>query len=255
MAISLNNVSYFNEINDVSFALPDNKILGILGPRNSGKSALVDLIGGNFSPNEGFVFVSKSFGIVYQDISDQFFYDTVKEEFLFQLKVKGVRNIYKKMFDAVKLVGLDVSILDRSPLCLSLSEQKKISLALTLSSNSDIFIFDDLFFGLDNRDKESIIKLIRMLKVRYGKTIVFTSSDSDLVLSLSDMVLLMNNGEVIDYGEKMDVFSDIESLKASKVKIPDLISFSNFVLERKGVNLGYRHDVNDLMKDIYRFVR
>lgn len=255
MAISLNNVSYFGEINDVSFALPDNKILGILGARNSGKSTLVDLIGGNFSPNAGFVFVSKRLAIVYQNIFDQFFYDTIRDEFIFQLKMNGVKNIYKKMSDAVKMVGFDDSILDRSPFSLSLSEQKKISLALILSFNTDIFVFDDLFFGLDGKDVESIISLIRRLKIRYGKTIVFTSSDSNLVLSLSDMVLLINNGEVVNYGEKMDVFSDLESLKEAHVRVPDLISFSDYVLSHKGVNLGYRHDVNDLMKDIYRFVR
>lgn len=255
MAISLNNVSYYNEINDVSFVLPDNKILGILGPRNSGKSALVDLIGGNFYPSAGFIFVSKDTAVLYQDISDQFFYDTVQDEFIFQLKIHGVKNIYKKMCDAVKLVGFDNAILSRSPFSLSLSEQKKISLALVLSFNTNILVFDDLFFGLDNKDKESIIKLFRMLKVKYGKTIVFTSSDSDLVLSLSDMVLLLDDGSAVSYGERMDVFSDIDSLKASHVRIPNLISFSNLVKSKKGIDLGYRYDVNDLMKDIYRFVR
>lgn len=254
MAIVFNNVSYLGEIKDMSFEIENNKITGIIGSSGSGKSTVIDLMSGVFEPSRGSILYEEA-GVVYQNVHDQFFYNSVKEEFIYFLRVHHIMNIEKKMFDAIKMVGFDISILDASPFELSLSEQKKLSLALVLSINPKVILLDDVFFGLDDKSKESMIRLIRKLKIRYGRTIVVVSRDVNLIYRISDKVILIDNGEVVKISDKYDIFTDVELLEKCNLPTPKLVEFSNIVKSKKNIDLGFRDDINDLMKDIYRFVR
>lgn len=253
MGVVLEDVSYEN-LKNISLKIEDKKIYGIIGSSHSGKSALAELIGGGTFSNRDIYFDGK-IGMVYQNVSDQFFYDIIKDEFVFVLKLYGIKNIVKKMNDAIRMVGFNSNILNKSIYELSFSEQKRISLALVLSCNPDVIVLDDLFFGLDGKTCDNIIRIIRLLKIRYGKSIVIVSRDSDLVYSICDSVILMNDGRIIKVGDKYSIFKDISLLASCNLSIPKLINFSNTLLKRKGVDIGFRNDINDLVKDIYRFVR
>lgn len=255
MGIVLEDVCYYEQIKNVSLKIDDKKIYGILGTTGSGKSILADLISGGIIPNSGDVHLNGKIGMVYQNISDQFFYDKIKDEFIFNLKVNGCHNIIKKMDDAIKMVGFNNNVLNKTIYELSHSEQKRISLALVLATNPDIIILDDIFFGLDGKTCDNIIRIIRLLKVRYGKSIVIVSRDSDLIYSICDSVSLINDGSLLGFQDKYSIFEDISLLGKCGLSIPRLIDFSNTLMKEKGIDLGYRNDINDLAKDIYRFVR
>ena len=255
MGVVLEDVSYYNEVKNVSLNLKDKKIYGIIGASGSGKSTLADLISGGIYPSSGNVYSHGKVLMVHQDIIDQFFYDNIKDEFIFNLKINGVHNIIKKINDSLKIVGFNSNVLNKSIYELSLSEQKRISLALVLACNPDVIILDDLFFGLDGKTRNSIIRIVRLLKVRYGKCIIIVSRDSDLVYSICDNVILMNEGVLLKSGDKYSIFKDCFLINRCGLPIPKLINFSDTLLRMKDVNLGYRNDINDLVKDIYRFVR
>ena len=156
------------------------------------------------------------------------------------------------MNDAIKMVGFNNNVLNKTIYELSLSEQKRISLALVLAGNPDIIILDDIFFGLDGKTCDNIIRIIRLLKVRYGKSVVIVSRDSDLIYSICDNVMLIKDGSLLEVEDK---FKDASLLVKCGLPIPRLIDFSNTLMKEKGIDLGYRNDINDLAKDIYRFVR
>ena len=255
MELILDNVSYNDEIRNVSFKFESKKIYGIIGSSGSGKSCLADLINCGIVPSGGDIYFDGKIGMVYQNIFDQFFYENIKDEFIFNLKINGIYNIVKKMNDAVRMVGFNSSILNKSIYELSSSEQKRISLALVLACNPDVIILDDLFFGLDGKTHDNIIRIIRLLKIRYGKTIIIVSRNSDLIYSVCDNVILINNGFLLKLGDKYSIFKDKSLLEKCGLSIPKLINFSNILKDRKDIDLGYRNDINDLVKDIYRFVR
>ena len=88
-----------------------------------------------------------------------------------------------------------------------------------------------------------------------SKTIIIASSDTDLALSLADDVIGLNNGNLIFQGDKFDLFMNTKLLNENNIDEPDIIRFENLVKNDKGIDIGYRDDINDLMKDIYRFVK
>ncbi len=259
MAIKFDNVSYLDKVTDVTFDIEIGKITCITGRSNSGKSTLVDLMSGLIEPNNGIIYGENidfnDIGVFYQDASDQFFYDKVIDEFNLVLKRHHIKNVNKKILDSLRLVGLDESYLYRSVFKLSLSEQKRLSLALTLSYNPKLVLLDEPVLGLDNKEKERFIKLIRMMKIRYDKTIVIASKDTDLIHRLADNVVLINRGRIVKIGDKYDVFTDEDLICECGLQVPKVIEFSSLVNRKKGVKMGYRDDINDLVKDIYRYVR
>ena len=130
-----------------------------------------------------------------------------------------------------------------------------MALAFLLAQKYKVFLLDEPFMDLDFESKKRFIKLFRMMKLKYGKTIIIASSDTDLALSLADDVIGLNNGNLIFQGDKFDLFMNTKLLNENNIDEPDIIRFENLVKNDKGIDIGYRDDINDLMKDIYRFVK
>ncbi len=132
--------------------------------------------------------------------------------------------------------------------------KKKVALAKALACNPRLFILDEPFTNLDYASKKNLIKLFRMMKLRYGKTFVIASNDTDVALELADEVIGIKDGDIIFKGNKFDLFTNHQLLEKYNIFEPEIVKFINLVKNSKGINLGYRDDINDLMKDIYRFV-
>lgn len=262
MGIVLKNVGYdidgfYRVIDDLSLGIKDKKISFIVGESGSGKSTLLSLIHGDMELTSGEVINENNLkiGILRQNPDDYFFCNTVYEEMLFALKKNKVKDCDKKMLKALKIVGLDESCLFKSPFEISKGEQKKVALAILLAYNPKVLLLDDPFSNLDYVSKKNLIKLIRMMKLRYNKTIIIASSDTDMAFELADIVICLKDGKLVFQGNKFDFFTNVKLLSKSNISVPRLIDFSNLVKVNKNIDIGYRDDINDLMKDIYRFVK
>lgn len=248
MGIVFNDVSY-NGIH-LSFEIEEGKITGIIGKSCSGKSRIVDLISGLCEAESGEVICDENVGIVYQNSMDQFFFDNIRDNFNFILKTH--RCSINRMYKSLKMVGLDSSYLDKNYFELSLSERKKISFALAISFNPKILVLDDVFFGVgDNKD---MIKIIRKMKMRYGKTIVILSRNGEIIHSVCDEVILLNDGEILKKGDKYDVFTDEKCLSKAGIEMPNVLKFSKLMTKKLNKKVIYRDDINDLAKDVYRCI-
>ena len=250
-------------LKNINLTISSNIITGIIGPSGSGKTTLVDLIGGLLKPTSGFIRYNNldklkngDVGYVFQNPKTQFFCRNVKEE----IKLGALINDYKvdvleeRILDVLKIVKLNKNILDKNPLTLSNSEAKKVALAAILIYNPKLIILDEPTSNLDDKSKSEFIKLIKMLKNRYNKTIIIISHDIDLLHKIVDNVVVLYEGKKVLEGNKYDIFKDSKTLKKYGLLPPKVIMFSNKVLNKKGIKLGYRDDINDLIKDIYRNV-
>ncbi len=281
MEVKFNHVFYvYNEktplskivLADINTTFKEGKITSIMGKSGSGKTTLIELINALIIPSKGNIqvgsrVISKTrkikninnlrykIGLVFQMPEEQFFCKTVKEEIEFGMKYfnKSVKSIEKHISDALIMMGLDNSYLNRNPFTLSSGEMRKVAIASILAFNPKVIILDEPTIGLDNKSKENLIKIIKLLKNRYKKTIIVVSNDTDLLLKISDHVILLNKGKIVLEGNKYDVFK--QDIEKYGLKRPKIIEFEQLVLEKKGIKIGYRDDINDLMKDVYRYVK
>lgn len=256
MEIVFKNVSAGNMLNNLSFNICEKKITFVVGESGSGKSLLLSLIDGGIS-YDGEIFKDiESVMFLRQNPENFFFCNTVYEEILFELKKRKIKCDYdKKIISSLRMVGLDESFLNRSPFEISKGEQKKTAIAIVLACNPKLFILDEPFSNLDYSSKKKLIKLFRMMKLKYGKTFIIATNDTDIALELADEVIGLKSGKIIFQGNKFDLFANNQLLNDANIYEPKLVSFTNLVKDTKGINLGYRDDINDLMKDIYRFVK
>ena len=262
MGITLKNVCFDNLlgnriINNLTFEIKERKITFIIGESGSGKSTLLSLINGDFPLCNGEIIRNRNYkiGILRQNPENYFFCNTVYEEIWFALKKNKISDCDKRIVKALKIVGLDESYLNRSPFEISKGEQRKVAIAVILACNPKVLLLDDPFSNLDFSSKKKLIKLFRMMKLRYGKTIIIASNDADEALELADEVIGLKDGNLFFKGNKFDLFTNTKLLKENNIVEPKLIKFTNLVKVKKGINIGYRDDINDLMKDIYRFVK
>lgn len=269
MEITLNNVTV-GPFKNLNLSLFDNKVTTIIGPNGSGKSTLAEVISTLRKPNEGKFIIDKqvidlkrddinynqlrfNIGIVMQNCENQFFQDNVRDHIAFQLKIYNYKNSKKRIVDSLKLVGLSEEYLDRKIKTLSDSERFEVMLASILSINPKVIILDDPTCFLDEKHKENLIKLLKLMKIKYHKTIIIFSNDPDFILRVTDYMYLINNGKVLLHGDKYEVFLDPKT-KKSNVTIPKIIEFQKKFQAKSKISMAYRDNVNDLIKDLYYYI-
>ena len=261
-------------LQNVGLSIKKGKINGIVGKSGSGKSTLLQLMNGLLLPTLGEVHVGRfilkrdrkdvninrlrfQVGLVFQYPEEQFFNPTVYKEILFGMECFHYKldQAEKHISDALKMVGLDDTYMERDPFLLSNGEKRKVAIASILVFNPKVLVLDEPFVGLDSESKGRLLKLLRMLKYRYHKTIIIVSHDTDILNQIVDYVFVLHDGQIVMEGMKFIVFTQIEKLKEYGISAPKVLAFSKLVEEKKGIRIGYRDDINDLIKDIYRYVR
>lgn len=285
MEIKFNDVNYIynknssikNEVlKNINVKFSEGEITSIIGRSGSGKTTIAELMNALLYPSEGNINIGSylltsrgiknnkkinnlrvNVGLVFQFPEEQFFNMTVKEEISFGMKYFNykTKDIDKRVSDALKMVGLDDNYLERNPFTLSNGEKRKVAIASIIAFNPKVIILDEPTIGLDSISKKNLLQLIRKLKQRLNKTIILISHDIELVHQVSDYVIVLDKGNVIAEGDKYSVFKQEEMLKKYGIKVPKIIEFSNKVLDKKGIKIGYRDEMNDLIKDIYRYVK
>ena len=283
MEVRFNNVGYMynkgsqfenNVLKEINLDLKNGKVHAIVGKSGSGKTTILELIDGLINPTSGSVDVGSyrlendkklknindlrvKVGLVFQSPEEQFFCKTVKQEIEFGMNVFNYKTntIEKRVIDALKMVGLNENYLEMDPFKLSHGEMRSVAIASVLAFNPKVIVLDEPTVGLDSASKKNLIRLIKMLKNRYSKNIIVVSHDTDFLLKICDTVNVLEDGKIILSGNKYDVFSNEKVMKKNHIKVPKIIEFSNLVKKKKGIKIGYRDEINDLIKDIYRYVK
>ncbi|MBR1859179.1 MAG: ABC transporter ATP-binding protein [Selenomonadaceae bacterium] len=210
--IELNDVcyAYDNEpvLRHVNLKINKGDTVALSGPNGSGKSTLLKLLNGLIFPEvgsykfEGQLITSKmmtdhkyskyfhqKIGFVWQNPDVQLFCSSVEEELAFGPEQMGLSEaeIQRRVDDALKLLGL-IKLRNRAPYYLSGGEKKKTAIASILTMNPAIWTLDEPLSALDNNTKNWLIEFLLELKLA-GKTIIFSSHDSNFIELLADKFL------------------------------------------------------------------
>lgn len=258
-------LDYQDSILDLTYTFHNNQVYGIIGPSGSGKTTLLELLSKEKIPSNGTIQIgsekknisSRNIGYLHQNLDYQFIGLTVEEEldyllesFSYRLKEKN-----KRIKEVLMMVGLNNDYLNRNIETLSHGEKRKIGLASILVYNPKIILLDEPTLGLSPKDKKELIRLLKRLKNKYHKLIIIAGHDIDFIHAVCDSICVLDQGTIYLDGNKYDVFAKEEQLKQIHMKVPQIISFSNLVYKRTKINIGYRDDINDLIKDVYRYVK
>ena len=273
--MEINNLSYsYNSskkaLKNINMKIEKNKVTGIIGNSGSGKTTLLKLISGILSITDGTIkicdiIIDKSNKIenytnsnlniclTPQNPRENFSNLKIKDELKFIIKQKNSKiiEIDKKCSDALKMVGLDDNYLEKRIDELNESELRKVSLASNLMLNPKILILDEPTVGLDSLSKKNLITLLRKLIIRYNKTIIIVSNDTEFLHKIANNLYVLDKGKIVLSGDKYEVFTNDKLLEYG-IEPPNVIRFEKLVREKKNIKLGYRDEINDLIKDIYR---
>ena len=269
MEIVLSDISVGN-FKKLNMCIFDAKVTTIIGDNASGKSIIGEVLSTLRKPNNGKFIIDKNvldlkrqdvdynrlrfdIGYVVQNTDITFFERTVEEHMAYQLSIYNYKKTKKRIMDSLKMVGLDSSFINRKIKTLSDSERFMVALATTLSINPKVLVLDDPTCFLDESKKDNLYKLIKLMKLKYNKTIVILSNDTDFILRVADYIYVINNNKILIHGNKYDVLTS-SKLKNTNINIPDIIKFQKMFENKTKIKLEYRDNVNDLIKDIYYYV-
>lgn len=268
--------SYSNDnvyaLKDINLELKSEKIHGIIGPIGSGKTTMLELMNGLTKPTKGKIKIGKynlcdkkykfndfryNVGLVYQCPEKYFFCNTVGEEVAFSQKIfdKKHKNLKEKVIKSLKMVGLNESYINRNPYTLNGGEKRRVAIASVLISNPKLLILDEPTIGLDANSKKRLMNLLKRLKDEYSKTIIIVTHDVDMLFEIVDDVVVLNNGNLVTFGNKLDVFSNVDILKENNTPIPSIINFEKIIFDKYGIDLGYCKNMNELIRTINNCIR
>ena len=113
----------------------------------------------------------------------------------------------KRVVELLKMIELDERFIDRLPSELSGGQKQRICIARALAAETDFIICDEVTSALDQIVQEGILKLLMRLQKELNLTYLFITHDISTVKAISDQVVVMNLGQVVEQGTKDEVFA------------------------------------------------
>jgi energy-coupling factor transporter ATPase len=230
-------------LDSVSLEIKKGEFIGLIGPTGSGKSTLAQHLNGLLLPYSGEVSVDgentkekgidlkkirQKVGLVFQFPELQLFEETVYEDIAFGPKNLGLSesDISQRVKEAMRSVGLEFEqFAFRSPFHLSGGEQRKVAIAGILALKPEILVLDEPTCGLDIKSTKEIKSLLQQLNSA-GVTIVLISHDMNLIAETAQRVILLDQGKLLAFCEKSELFGDAGRLKSVGLDLPQVTELS-----------------------------
>ncbi|MGP9608878.1 methionine ABC transporter ATP-binding protein [Corynebacterium sp. AOP36-E1-14] len=210
-------------LEDVSITVPSGSIVGIIGYSGAGKSTLVRQINGLDKPTSGQVLldgrdivplkeselrkIRRDIGMIFQQfnlLSSR----TVAGNIAYPLKLQGMPKAEReaRVTELLDFVGL--SDKGRSyPEQLSGGQKQRVGIARALATNPSLLLADEATSALDPTTTREVLELLRKVNEDLGITIVVITHEMEVVRTIGDRVVVMENGHVVEHGSVYEVFS------------------------------------------------
>ena len=185
--------------------------------------------------------------IVIENNNLFFLGETVLEEI-------GLYNKYPELNivnDVVKLLDLPNTFFDEKVKDLTTTEKIYLNLLRNISKIENIIVFKDVFLGLDMKNQKRFTKVLEYLKTKY---IVFISSNNVNYLYRLSEYSILSSKRSIRYDTNEKIYTNVKDLLKLELEVPTLAYITYKAKEEKNINLFYRKDVRDTIKDIYKHV-
>ncbi len=221
MYLKVENISKIFEkergIKNISFQLKKGELVSFLGPSGCGKTTLLNIIGGFIKSDSGSIYLEnkditeyppekREIVTVFQNYA-LFPHMNVVENVKYGLKYRGYNKEeqIKLAKEYLKIVGLE-GYEKNSVGELSGGQQQRVALARALVLQPKILLLDEPFSNLDAKLKIAMREEIKELQKRLGISMIFVTHDQEEALSISDRIVVMSNGEIVQIGKPEEIY-------------------------------------------------
>ena len=225
---------------DLTLAIKKGECFTLLGPSGCGKTVLLRMIAGFESPDAGKIYIddtlvsdaddshqeippeNRGLGVVFQDYA-VWPHMTVFDNVAYPLKIakRPKDEIKKKVMDMIEIVGMH-GLEKRLPSELSGGQQQRVALARALVMEPSVLLFDEPLSNLDAKLRIYMRNEIHKIQRKVGITSIYVTHDQSEAMSLSDRIIVMNNGNIEQMGTPHEIYA-----KPATPFVADFIGMAN----------------------------
>ena len=222
-------------LDDFCLNIHENSFVTLLGPSGCGKTTMLRIIGGFESPDKGKVIFDgkditslapnkRQLNTVFQKYA-LFTHMDVAENIAFGLKIKNQSDAYikDKIRYALKLVNLD-GYEHRMPDNLSGGQQQRVAIARAIVNEPKVLLLDEPLGALDLKLRQDMQYELIRLKNELGITFIYVTHDQEEALTMSDHIVVMNQGYIQQEGSPETIYNEPEN-----AFVADFIGDSNII--------------------------
>ncbi|MGH1480942.1 MAG: ABC transporter ATP-binding protein [Geminicoccales bacterium] len=204
-------------VDDLDMEIMAGEFVTFLGPSGCGKSTTLRIIGGFERPDAGRVILAgddvtarppnkRDVNMVFQDYA-LFPHMTVADNMAFglELKGKGRSEVDRRLDELLDLLELQ-TLRERMPSQLSGGQRQRVALARALAPDPRLLLLDEPLAALDAKLRAQVQLELKDIQKRTGKTFFFVTHDQDEALTMSDRIVVMNEGRVEQSGTPEDLY-------------------------------------------------
>ena len=258
-------------LDDVSFGIEKNSILGVAGHTGSGKSTLLQMLNGLLRPDDGEIFIGedcitekdfplvdirKKVGLVFQYPEYQLFEESVRKDVIYGPKNLGIedeKELEEIARDAISKVGLDYEMIkDRSPFELSGGQKRRVAIAGVIAMKPEFLILDELTAGLDPESRHELINMIQNIQKNENMILIFVSHNMNDIEKLADKMIVLDRGKIAMEGTPREVFAKKDELNSIGLGVPKVTEIMHRISEEIE---GVKTDVLTLDEALEEIVR
>lgn len=210
-------------VHDVSFEMPKGAFVTVIGSSGCGKTTLLKMINRLLVPDEGEIFLDgkniadldkielrRNIGYAIQEVG-LFPHMSVRKNIAY---VPGLSKKWSRSQEAEEVVrlaritGIAEELLDRYPSELSGGQKQRVGLARALAADPELLLMDEAFSAVDEITRKYLQDEIKRIHREMGISIVFITHDVKEALKLGDIILVMDEGRVIQQGSAQEIMSN-----------------------------------------------
>ncbi|MDU3087759.1 MAG: ABC transporter ATP-binding protein [Peptoniphilus harei] len=225
-------------LENFDFKVKKDEFLTILGPSGCGKTTILRLIGGFEEPDKGQILFNgeditnkeayeRQINTVFQKYA-LFPHMNVFDNIAFGLKIKKMdkKVIKEKVSEVLKLVNLS-GFENREIESLSGGQQQRIAIARALVNEPDVLLLDEPLGALDLKLRQAMQIELKRIQKSVGITFIYVTHDQEEALSMSDTVVVLNNGEIQQMDSPINIYNEPRN-----AFVADFIGESNIIKGR-----------------------
>ena len=261
-------------VNNFNIDVKKGELISILGPSGCGKTTTLRMIAGFIAPTSGEIFLSEEKITDYppeiRPVSTVFqnyalfphltVYENIEYGLRYPLKVgKKLDKMEKKertqkMINLVNLKGLENRRIDQ----LSGGQQQRVALARSLVLEPKVLLLDEPLSNIDTKLRETVRNEIKKIQKELGITMIFVTHDQEEAMSISDRIIVMNEGNIEQIGTPREIYTFPETVFVAefigKANIME-INKKSFIIRPENVNISYNEKDNEkinneIVKDV-----